>query len=138
MEPDCAVFLLEPDYPNCSLVLNWIGPGLILYRLNYIISPLEKHFHFSLNLQKIKIIMHFRFSNDFTGFLSLFRNPTTFNSVVINQSINHINLFCAQLERLHITNNTEIQHQEIIIILLLLSYLSSYHEKAINALYELA
>ena len=30
-----------------------------------------------------------------------------------NQSINHINLFCAQLERLHITNNTEIQHQEM-------------------------
>ena len=23
-------FLLEPDYPNCGLVLNWIGPGLTL------------------------------------------------------------------------------------------------------------
>ena len=46
MEPDCAVFPLEPDYPNCSLVLNWIGPGLILYRLGYIISPFKKHFHF--------------------------------------------------------------------------------------------
>ena len=52
MEPDCAVFLLEPDYPNCNLVLNWIGPGLTLYRLGYIIYPCEKHFHFSLNLFK--------------------------------------------------------------------------------------
>ena len=44
-EPDCAVFLLEPDCPNCSLVLNWIGPGLTLYKLGYIIFPFEKHFY---------------------------------------------------------------------------------------------
>ena len=50
MEPDCAVVLLEPDYPNYSLVLNWIGPGLTLYRLGYVLSPFETHFHFSLNL----------------------------------------------------------------------------------------
>ena len=28
MEPDCVVFLLKLNYPNCSLVLNWIGSGL--------------------------------------------------------------------------------------------------------------
>ena len=39
-EPDGAVFLLEPDHQNRSLVLNWIGPGLTLYRLGYIMSPL--------------------------------------------------------------------------------------------------
>ena len=41
LEPDCAVFLLGPDYPNCSMVLNWIGPGLTLHRLGYWISPFE-------------------------------------------------------------------------------------------------
>ena len=30
MEPDCVVFLLKLNYPNCSSVLNWIGPGLAL------------------------------------------------------------------------------------------------------------
>ena len=67
-EPDCTVFLLEPDYPNCSLVLNWIwiGLGLTLYRLGYryIISPFEKHIHFSLNLKKK--IMHFHEVNPST------------------------------------------------------------------------
>ena len=52
-------FLLEPDYPNCSLMLNWIGPGLTLYRLAYIISSFKKHFHFSLNLFKKKVIFPF-------------------------------------------------------------------------------